>query len=328
MNSKDRVLSVLNGRKPDRPPVSFWHHFGPDEFRGQSAVDAHVRHFEMYRLDFLKIMHDTGYPRPKETLESAADLSELRVWQGNEGPFAEQLELIRGIRARLGSDALCCTTIFNSWTTLRGLAAPPSEHHGPPVIGGDGVDPRDATTRRWIEQDRPALDAALETIAQSLANFSANCIEAGADGIFLSCRDDWVDGVGGATGAYDRLVTARDRKILDSAKSGSFNVLHVCGRALNFQRFAAYPAHVINWADRQCGPRIRDVIGNVKPAVCCGVDNLTTMPDGSPKQCEVEVRDALEQAGERPILVAPGCTYDPSSVPKANLNAIRESVEK
>ena len=32
--------------------------------------------------------------------------------------------------------------------------------------------------------------------------------------------------------------------------------------------------------------------------------------------------DAIRQAGDRPILIAPGCTYDPARVPAANLEAV------
>ncbi len=50
------------------------------------------------------------------------------------------------------------------------------------------------------------------------------------------------------------------------------------------------------------------------------------MVTGSPADCAAEVADALRQAGERPILIAPGCTYDPAAVPKENLLAIRHAV--
>jgi hypothetical protein len=60
----------------------------------------------------------------------------------------------------------------------------------------------------------------------------------------------------------------------------------------------------------------------VKPAICGGIDNLVTLPNGTPEDCESEVADALRQAGTRPIILAPGCTYDPHRVPKANLEAI------
>ena len=29
MNKIERVMAVVEGRRPDRPPVSFWYHFDP-----------------------------------------------------------------------------------------------------------------------------------------------------------------------------------------------------------------------------------------------------------------------------------------------------------
>lgn len=107
----------------------------------------------------------------------------------------------------------------------------------------------------------------------------------------------------------------------------TFNILHVCGTALNFARFADYPVHVLHWADRLGGPSIAEVAPWARPALCAGLDNLRTMVTGSPADCAREVRDAIQQAGTRPILVAPGCTYDPAAVPAANLHAIRRAVE-
>ena len=44
-------------------------------------------------------------------------------------------------------------------------------------------------------------------------------------------------------------------------------------------------------------------------------------------QIALSVADALQQAGERPIMIATGCTFDPGTVPPENLHAIRRAVE-
>ena len=118
-----------------------------------------------------------------------------------------------------------------------------------------------------------------------------------------------------------------DLKVLAGAEQGTFNILHVCGQAIDFQRFAEYPIHVINWADRYAGPSIADVAGSVKPAICAGMDNLGTMVAGSPDDCARQVADAIKQAGGRPIMIAPGCTFGPGIVPVENLQAIRRAVD-
>lgn len=127
-------------------------------------------------------------------------------------------------------------------------------------------------------------------------------------------------------GLYDRLVRPTDRVILEAVQAARFNVLHVCGRAVNFRAFAEYPVPVLNWADRAAGPAIRDVATWAKPALWAGVNNLATLVTGTPPQVQEEVRDAVAQAGTRPIMIAPGCTFDPARVPAANLRALAGAV--
>ena len=258
-------------------------------------------------------------------ISRAEDLDGFSVLEGDEDEFAGQLELIGELHHQFAGQMLMATTIFNSWTTLRQLMAPNPDVHLPPTLGSAG-DARDAAMTRFVREDPDRLARALDAIAQSLANFARKCIAAGANGVFLSVRDDRGEALESDPSLYDRLIRPGDLRILAAAERGSLNILHVCGQAHNFQRFAAYPVHMMNWADRYAGPPIAAVAGSVRPAICAGVDNLGTMVRGSPDDCAKEVADALRQAGGRPIMIAPGCTYDPQAVPEDNLRAIRRAV--
>lgn len=328
MNKVERVQAVLAGRMADRPPVSFWYHFAPDQVSGRSAVDAHLAHLEKWDLDYLKVMNDTGYPRDVDTVSNVDDLLDLKVHQPTDGPLAEQLAVLEGLASRLKGKVLMTTTIFNAWATLRNLAEPPRTSHGPPVLGDAKTD-RDEVLTRLLEIDRKWVGKALQKIGKTLAEFARACIGAGADGIFLSVRDDWVDTDRNGQGTYDELVAPTDKMILDAAKDGRFNMLHACGTPLKFDRFARYPhVHAINWADRAAGPSIADVAGRVKPAISAGVDNLGALPMGTPQDVRREVRSALEDAGNRSIMISPGCTYDPAKVPEENLRAMVDAARE
>jgi uroporphyrinogen decarboxylase len=324
----ERVSAALEGRRPDRPPVSFWYHF-PPEVTGTRLVEAHLRHVETYDLDFLKVMADGRYPLPggpDAVIETAGDLDRLTVLAGDEGAFGQQIELLRALSRRLGGRLRMTTTVFNAWATLRRLTAPDSDVHRPPTLLRT-TDHRDATLSRLLGEAPAAVGQALGTIARSLANFSRNCLAAGADGIYLSVRDDWVDTPENGTGVYDRLVRPHDLEILAAAGSGTFNIVHICGTALDFKRFAAYPTAVLHWADRVGGPAIAEVAPWARPALCAGVDHLRTLVSGTPADCRREVLDAVRQAGNRPLIIAPGCTFDPEAVPAENLHAVRLAVE-
>jgi uroporphyrinogen decarboxylase len=329
MNKIERLTAVLEGRLPDRPPVSFWHHFNAECAAGPAAVEAHVRHMDTYDLDFLKIMDDNRYPRsglPGGVVGKIGDLERLSVLQGDENGFARQLNLIRELARRFRGEFRMITTVFNAWGTLRQMTVPDSGQHGPPVLGHTD-DPRDATMALFLRKAPDALGQALNAITESLSRFVRNCLETGADGIFFSVRDDWVDTAENGAGTYDRLVLPSDLAILKAVQRGTFNMLHVCGQALNFKRFGNYPVHAVNWADRYAGPSIADAAAWLGPAICGGLNNLETMATGSSEDCEREAVDAMKQAGSRPIILAPGCTFDPAAVPQGNLHAIRRVVE-
>ncbi len=324
MDPIERVQSVLEGRRPDRPPISFWHHFGPDQVYGPAAVEAHLAHLESFDLDFLKVMNDNAYPHATR-VERVDDLASLTVLRGDEPEFARQLDLLADLKRTVPGRVLMSTTVFNAWATLRRLIRPPTSH-GPPKLTVDDEPSR--MMKAWYAEDPAAVTAAVRTVASSLANFARRCIGAGADGVFLSVRDDWVDAPGDQTQLYDRLVRPTDLEILAAAADGRLNMLHVCGKAVGFRRFADYPTHALNWADRAAGPALADVCRWAKPAICGGLDNLTTLPNGTAADCEAEVADALRQAGDRPIMIAPGCTYDPECVPRENLEAVCQAVRR
>lgn len=334
MTKRERVEAVIAGRRPDHPPVGFWHHFPPEQAAGQPAVDAHLRFLEAYDLDFLKVMNDHHCPRGTvEVLRSVEDLRKIRPLPADTPGFAGQLEVLRRLRDRLGPDVPACTTIFNAWALLRYFTQPPSDRHGPPRLDG-ATDDRDATLSRLLREDRSAVRAAVEALSISLAGFARACLKAGADGVFLSVRDDWVNRPENGPETYDEIVRPADLRILEAVRDARFNVLHLCGRPQGFDRFAAYPhVQVLNWADRAAGPRIADALNHLEvqarsasegtpPALAAGVDNLNTLPNGTPEDCAAEVRDALRQAGDRPIMIAAGCTFDPQAVPPANLKAV------
>lgn len=321
MNPMERIRSVLKGGQPDRPPVSFWHHFESGAVRGPPAVDAHLSHLKRFDLDFLKIMNDNGYP-PGEPVRHASDLRHLEVLSGLEDEFAAQLELIQALAEPLQGKVPLVTTVFNAWAVLRRIATPViADRHRPPRLGGNPVK-ADIRMAELVAEDRYAVAMALEVIAQSLANFVRRCLRAGADGIFLSLRDDWGNAEISGANTYHELVRDGDKQILSAAGEGWFNVLHVCGIPQDFPAFAEYPVQVINWADRAAGPAIKEVMGRISPVVCGGVDNLDTLPNKTPAQVEHEVRDALRQAGDHPMIVSTGCTFDPDAVPPENLDAM------
>jgi uroporphyrinogen-III decarboxylase len=260
-------------------------------------------------------------------VEDVSDLDRIAPLRGDEDMFGRHLEVLQSLSRRFSGELWMTTTIFNSWTTLRRLTSLDLDVHGPPGRGRV-ADLRDAKLTRFLVEAPHVLAKALDAISQTLCNFARNCLAAGANGIYLSVRDDWVDTPENGAGVYDRFVRTGDLKILSGADRGTLNILHVCGKALDFGRFGKYPVHAVNWADRIGGPAIAEVASWLRPAICCGIDNLGTLVSGSPEDVEREVAGAAEEAAGRPMMIAPGCTFDGHAAPPANLRAIRWAVDR
>ncbi|HUU94816.1 MAG TPA: hypothetical protein VM487_03680 [Phycisphaerae bacterium] len=351
VTKSEHLRQVLAGDPAVGPAMSCWYHFPPAFHAPERAVEAHLRHLETFDLDFVKVMNEVGDPReafgPSAVARAVDDLSKLRELPGDAPPFDRQLEIIRLLAERLGGRVPMTTTIFNAWVVLRRLTQPPPETHGPPTIDLQD-DPRDRKLTLWLREDFSAVAVALAAIGRTLANFARACIEAGADGIYLALRDDWVDTPANLAviasrpdqpsdapglSIYDELVAETDRMILSGAAGGWFNMLHLCGRPLCFERHVDNPhVHAIHWADRITGPSIAvarqalQVPGTVAAggpkALACGVNNLRTLPHGTPADVAAEVRDARAAARGHPLIIAPGCTYDPDAVPDENVHAM------
>ncbi|HSW44076.1 MAG TPA: uroporphyrinogen decarboxylase family protein [Phycisphaerae bacterium] len=327
MTGRERIETVLQRRRPDHPPVSCWYHFSHDQQSGPAAVEAHLRHLDKYDLDFLKVMNDLPFPRGEvNAVNTTADLRKIKPLDGDHGNLSEQITLIRELARRVGKDVLIPTTLFNPWAILRQMTRPPSHEHGTPKL--DGQDDRDETISKLLAEDRAAVRSALEALARTLAAFARAALDAGASGLYMSVRDDWVNTPANGPETYDELVRPADLIILEAAKTAPLNILHVCGRPQNLPRFSDYPVHVLHWADRAAGPSIAYARDRVKPTIAGGVDNLKTLPKGTPADVASEVADALRQAKDRPIIIAPGCTFDPRAVPEENLRAMVDAARK
>ena len=64
MDKIERVLNALQGLEVDRPPFSFWYHFGLQHLPGSAHAQAEIEFFRSHDLDFVKVMNDYPYPLP------------------------------------------------------------------------------------------------------------------------------------------------------------------------------------------------------------------------------------------------------------------------
>ena len=92
-----------------------------------------------------------------------------------------------------------------------------------------------------------------------------------------------------------------------------------------FDAVADYPAHIINWHDREAGPSLSEA-SNIWRGAMCGGLSRTTLVLGDRTLIRQEALDALAETDGRRLLLSTGCVA-PIITPYGNLMAARQSVE-
>jgi len=305
-SKRERVTAAVEGREPDRVPVSFWYHFPLEHPSGEPLAEAEVAFVRKYDPDFLKVMHDLPLDLPDgmTRIEDPADWTKLRPLDPRQGNFAEQLEALRLIRRELALDIPIIDTVFNPFAAAGKLCG-----------------------KRLMEHYRAnpkAVKHGLQAIAVSIADYAAAWIEDGGDGIFYA-----LDGAQRTTmpeEEYREVFMPLDNLVLETAmEKGVLNVLHLHGTDIMFEMLHSLPNHVLNWSSELTYPNLREARGIHQGSIAGGVNEMEIL-SRPPDEVMAEVRRAVAEAGASGFILTPGCAV-PTDTPEENLFAIRQVVE-
>jgi uroporphyrinogen decarboxylase len=339
ISKRERVDAALRGQTVDRVPVAAWRHFIPAERYPSTLAQASLQDFFAFDWDWLKVNPRATYyaeawgnrydfdryhgvlPELIDgPLNSPQDLAKIDMVSGVAGVFAEQLDLVRRIKAGI-KGAHFLQTVFSPLSVLAFLAARPAAHTQDAAVQAqfDGV-------RRLIDENPAGVHAALDAISTTLAEYAAVTVEEGASGLFFAIVKLAREGV--LTRAeYEEFGKPYDLRVLAAVKDAPFNLLHICGPAVYFDLATEYPVHAINWAGvNQQNPTVGQARTQTRKALVGGVDELGVLQHGAPEDVLREARAAIEQTGGIGLLLAPGCGVA-MDVPAANLHALRRAAE-
>jgi uroporphyrinogen decarboxylase len=307
LNKIERVTGALKGGEVDRPPFSFWYHFGLHHMPGRKHAEAEIDFYRAYDLDFLKVMNDYPYPLPHglEAVETGDDWGRLGPIEGADKCWAEQLAALSMISDFIGKEALFIETIFSPWTTARRLTR-----------AGDLAEIR--------ARHPEALLAGMDAIATSLANYTREALARGASGIFLSLGAATDDAM--TPEEYKTWGRPFDLKVLNAAREAPFNVLHIHGKRIHFDALLDYPVSAINWSHFATPPALVEGQARSGKTVMGGIDEARAA-HLSPPEIEKQVSVAIREAGARGLIITPGCSV-PTDTPERTLRAVKAAVEK
>lgn len=298
MNKRERVKAALRGEVVDRVPGAFWMHFPPESCNGHAMARAHLDFYRSTDPDFLKVMNDNPYELVGvDRIDRPADWRRLRPATRGSRVRVEYLDGLKEILDAVGQEAPVIVTVFNPFATANDNRS-------------GQLDFSDATfdgITAHLREDPGSTCRGLNAIAESLAEFSRDCIEAGAAGIFFSAN-------GGEHGRFSPdefrdLIEASDRLVLEAAREagGEFNLLHVCGAGQRLQSYADYPVHAVNWAPQMDNPTLAEGRKIFRQAIVGGMVQAGVLATGPRPMIEDEARRALAEAGARHFMLSAGC---------------------
>ncbi|HLJ68019.1 MAG TPA: uroporphyrinogen decarboxylase family protein [Chloroflexota bacterium] len=322
LSHRDRVRAALASQPVDRPAVSFWVHFPGEDQAPDGLATCTLDLQRTYDLDIVKL-HPTGmYPvvdygvairlssdglgtteYVSGPVSGPDDWSRVPAASPDQGELARQIEAVRRVRAGLGDDTPIIQTIYSPLS----LAAK--------LVGGK-LTPALMTT--------PSLPPLLARLAADVTAFGKACIEAGADGFFFASQ---LANSGFDRDEYERLGVPYDLQVLSALRPLAWIVvLHLHGDKPYMHLADRYPVDALSWEDRETTPGIAEARTMTRRSFVAGVGRRVPLASGRPEDVAEQVGQAVADAGDRGLVVAPGCTI-PVSVSRENLQALRSAVE-
>lgn len=337
MNREERIRAVMEEREVDRLPVSVWMHMSEHDQDARSLAEAMSEFNEKYDYDFIKMMPFGAYTTPDwgaklkifcdkykevEIIEPGIscpdDYEQLEVLAPCHGSWGRTLQLAQWMARYVKPNTPYMQTIFSPATTLRKLAG-------------------NRLLSDMLEHPKK-VHYALEIITQTTIDFVKANIEAGVSGFFFATQLANYDLLN--DGLYAEFCAPYDLRVIASYQQKTwFNVVHIHGRNIMFDTLEKYPIPILNWHDRQTEPDFENArkktekifMGGLKegPSIvgtALKYDSIMSSEGMTPERIKEHIREAIQAAGGKKLIVAPGCVADPRS-PEEMLRAVRMAVE-
>lgn len=305
MTKRERIRAAISRQPSDRPAYAFWRHFPSTDRSPAALAQSTLRFHERYGSDFLKVTPTGGYavedwgcvesdelmpdghrPCGRHAVNAQDDWKRIRPVEIGSTGWGGHLETI--IRCVMDKRADCSVlpTLFSPLSLARKLSG-------------------DRLNYDLKENPQAVLDA-LEAITETILAFGEASFREGAEGIFYSVQA--ASTTFHSREEYQRFGEPYDRCILEALRQpGSLTILHCHGDHLMFDLVATLPADAWNWDDRRVGPSLRDAQAIVPGAVIGGLNQWTTLREGTPPEATAEAQDALAQTGSAGIILGAGC---------------------
>ena len=323
ISHRERIQTILTGKKPDRPAVALWRHFPVDDQRPETLAAAALNFQQIHDFDIVKVtpassfavrdwgvedkwMGDTEGTRKytKRVIQQPRDWEKLPALDPTSPHLAGGLACLRLIRGGLSPDTPLIQTVFSPLAQAKNLAG-------------------NETLIAHIRQHPEAVMKGLETIAKTTNKFVEAAIDTGIDGIFYAIQHAQAGLL--TLDEYKTFGLPYDQIALESSEALWCNMLHLHGRDIYFSILQSLDFQIVNWHDRETFPSLAEGQSLFKGAVCGGLrqDSLVFEDQAVVRE---EAADAIQQTKGHRFILGTGCVV-PVIASHGNLMAARESVE-
>lgn len=324
---RERVTAALAGEIADRPPLTLWRHWPVDDQDAATHARVAVAHHRHLDLDILKLTPSAAFmseawgavteyrgaptgvrdyvTRP---ISRPADWDAVTRVDPHIAPsLAREVEVVRRVRADLGSRTPLLATVFTPLSVVRYLA-------------GDGV------FTSHLRREPEAVARALRAIADTTSDLVRLLLEAGADGIYFSLFPASYAVMSEVE--YRELVLPFDRVVMEAAEDAWLRVAHFHLPDPMLAVASALPVNLVSWEHTHGGPDLGDGAAIAGHAVIGGVDQIGALGRADAATVRAEGRRLVRTARlMRPagLIAATSCSY-PLITPEGNLLALRDGV--
>lgn len=297
MNKMQRFHAAVRGEPVDHPPVVAWCNFVTDAVDGAENARRQLAFHAACDWDICKVMNDYRLAPPAglETLETPQDMLRFARASMSERIYAEQLECLRIVRARLGPEVPLVETLFEPFFLL--LFA----------VG--------FSRAAFIRSHPQEAARMLESLADTQADYIAELRNIPVDGVLYATNACILPPASrGIDDAQFRTFHRPYDLRLLQAMQGMVRMVHAHGNPLDLRRILDYPCEVLSWSDRLPGnASIREVRAMTDRCLMGGVDE-SRLHEKSLPEIRAEVADAIAQAGgTRNFILSPGCNVAPGT---------------
>jgi len=321
---RQRLETCLSGEKPDRSPVALWRHFQVDDQHPGRLAAAVLNFQKTYDFDLVKVTpascdcikewgsQDEWRGAIEGTrdytfsvIQNPEDWAKLEQLDPAKGHLGQQLECLSLLVKELGPETPIIQTIFSPLSQAKNL------------VGKEALFVH-------LHRNPEAVHEGLKVIAETTQRYVEACLKTGVDGIFYAIQHAQYGLL--SESEFDEFCTPYDLQVLDVAKAGWLNMLHVHGQDVMFDKVVDFPVQIINWHDRETEPSLGEGKKRFSGVVCGGLRRNESVLLGTPEDVHAEAQDAIEATDGTRFILGTGCVTMTVS-PHGNILAARQSVE-